>query len=279
MIGIVASRSGASISTATGRFTDSSTRTRRAHYVAYPHRLGGHHPGVRRTPRLALGDGEPRRAEAVAARRIVDGAWRADTEAHGPRSTELPMVDHRRPDERARRRRRRPARRRRRARRGARLRDLQERAGNRAVTGALESMRDPAGAAPPAAGMDRPASGSSLRSAPPPSTSSAGRRAACSVGGCAARRSSCSRPTSPAWVTPWPSTGSSDPWSGAADRRRAPGRRRSYPGAGSSSRMPAWIAQAFLTAAAIAPSIQRRPRRSQASLANQIRPAGRTTSS
>ena len=48
---------------------------------------------------------------------------------------------------------------------------------------------------------------------------------------------------------------------------------------GSSSRIPALIAQAFLTAAAIAPSIQRRPRWSQASLANHTRPTGRTISS
>ena len=48
---------------------------------------------------------------------------------------------------------------------------------------------------------------------------------------------------------------------------------------GSSPRMPAWMANAFLTAAAIAPSIQRRARWSQASFANQIRPTGRTMSS
>ena len=48
---------------------------------------------------------------------------------------------------------------------------------------------------------------------------------------------------------------------------------------GRASRSPASMAQAFLTAAAMAPSIQRRARRSQASLANQMRPTGRTTSS
>ncbi len=48
---------------------------------------------------------------------------------------------------------------------------------------------------------------------------------------------------------------------------------------GISSRIPAWMAYAFLTAASMAPSIQRRARRSQASLANQIRPTGRTMSS
>ena len=76
------------------------------------------------------------------------------------------------------------------------------------------------------------------------------------------------------------------------DRRHLVGRRhigdrgRSRPGqahcssaTGSSSRMPAWMPAAFFTADVIAPSIQRRARRSAASPANQIRPTGRTMSS
>ena len=63
----------------------------------------------------------------------------------------------------------------------------------------------------------------------------------------------------------------------AAVRRRL--RPQASGATGSSLRIPVWMANAFLIAAAMAPSIQRRPFWSQASFANQTRSTGRMTSS